>query len=64
VALDTVAGLLEAVARLPEPARTRARARVTSALQLPAPSARAALGLLALDLAGEPSDAAATRLSA
>lgn len=63
MALDTVAGLLEAVTLLPEPAQARARARVAAAMELPAASCRAALGLLALDLA-DGADDAATRLSA
>lgn len=64
MALDTIAGLLETVALLPEPARASARARVAAAMELPAVSCRAALGLLALDLADGASDATATRLSA
>lgn len=48
--IDSVAGLLDAVARLPEPARTRARARVEQAVARPARACRAELGLLALDL--------------
>ncbi len=64
MALDTVAGLLEAVAELPPSARARADARVAAALELPAPACRAALGLLALDLAGGEPDPDAARLSA
>jgi hypothetical protein len=64
VAIDSVAGLLETVARLPEGARARARARVAAALELPAPACRAALGLLALDLAHETADTGPARLSA
>lgn len=59
--LDTVADLLAAVARLPQPERARARARVEAALELPALACRARLGLLALELAGEDD---AVRLSA
>lgn len=62
--LDSLAELLAAVERLPEPDRARARARVEAATRLPALSCRAELGLLALDLAGEPRDVGAARLSA
>jgi hypothetical protein len=48
--LDTVADLLAAVARLPQPERARAEARVAAALERPAPQCRARLGLLALEL--------------
>jgi hypothetical protein len=61
--LDSLADLLEAVERLPEPDRARARSRVEMATSLPALACRAELGLLALDLAGD-AEAGATRLSA
>jgi hypothetical protein len=48
--LDTVADLLAAVARLPQPERARAEARVAEELERPAPQCRARLGLLALEL--------------
>jgi hypothetical protein len=64
VALDSLADLLAAVERLPEPERARARARVAEAVQLPAVACRAALGMLALDLAEPVTDAGARRLSA
>ncbi len=51
--LDSVDDLLTAIDGLPGPARDAARARVMDALERPAPAARMALGLLALDLAGE-----------
>jgi hypothetical protein len=52
VAFDSVPELLAAIGALPAPQREAARARVAAALEGPAPAARAALGLLALDLAG------------
>jgi hypothetical protein len=52
VRLDTVQDLLTAIDALPEPEREHARRRVTAAVEQPAPAARAALGLLALDVAG------------
>lgn len=51
MALDTIPDLLAAIDRLPAAQRHRARARVAAAIDRPAPAARAALGLLALDLA-------------
>jgi hypothetical protein len=51
VAIDTVAELLAAIAALPPAEQAVARARVAAALEVPAPGVRAALGLLALDLA-------------
>jgi hypothetical protein len=54
VAIDTVAELLTAIAALPASEQAAARARVVAALEAPAPAARAALGLLALDLAAAP----------
>ena len=51
VALDTIPELLAAVDRLPADERRRAWARVAAAVERPAPAARAALGLLALDIA-------------
>jgi hypothetical protein len=57
VRLDTVQDLLAAIERLPEPERLTARARVEAAIDRPAAQARAALGLLALDVAGSFTDA-------
>jgi hypothetical protein len=51
VSLDNVTDLLAAIDRLPEPDRAAAVARVEAALAGPAAAARAALGVLALDLA-------------
>jgi|AntRauTorcE11897_2_1112592.scaffolds.fasta_scaffold206260_1 hypothetical protein len=50
--LDTIRDLLIAIDALPETDRERARRRIEAALEQPAPAARAALGLIALDLAG------------
>jgi hypothetical protein len=50
VQLDTVADLLAAVARLPQPERARAEARIAAAMERPAPQCRARIGLLALEL--------------
>jgi hypothetical protein len=52
VKLDTVQDLLMAIDLLAEPDREAARRRVEAAIEQPAPEARAALGLLALDVAG------------
>jgi hypothetical protein len=52
VQLDTVQDLLAAIDALAEPDRQAARRRVEAAIEQPAPAARAALGLLALDVAG------------
>lgn len=49
--LDTVNDLLAAIDRLPPLERHRARVRVAAAMNRPAVEARAALGLIALDLA-------------
>jgi hypothetical protein len=62
--LDSLADLLTAVERLPEPDRARARSRIEAATRLPALACRAELGLLALDLAGDAGEAGATRMSA
>lgn len=56
--LDSVADLLATIDALPDAARRAATARVEHALDLPAPAARMALGLLALDLLDEPAVAA------
>lgn len=64
MALASLPDLLETVERLPEPDRTLARARVAAATQLPAVACRAALGLLALDLAGPEPGADERRLTA
>jgi len=50
--LDTIRDLLTAIDALPAPDREHYRARVDAAVALPAAGTRAALGLLALDLAG------------
>jgi hypothetical protein len=50
--LDTIRDLLTAIDALPEPDRGDFRTRVDDALARPAAGTRAALGLLALDLAG------------
>jgi hypothetical protein len=50
VQLDTVADLLATVARLPQPERARAEARIAAAMERPAAPCRARLGLLALEL--------------
>lgn len=50
--LDTIRDLLTAIDALPEPDRDRFRTRVDGAVGQPADSARAALGLIALDLVG------------
>jgi hypothetical protein len=52
VELDTIPQLLAAIDTLPAVERAAARGRVADAIALPAPAARAALGLLALDVAG------------
>jgi hypothetical protein len=51
VPLDSITDLLATIDALPPAERRAARRRVESALDGPAASARAALGLLALDLA-------------
>jgi hypothetical protein len=51
MALDTIPELLSAIERLPADEQRRARARVAAAVERPAGAARAALGLLALDIA-------------
>jgi hypothetical protein len=48
--LQTIVELLAVIERLPEPRQAEARARVAAALDAPAPTARAELGVLALDL--------------
>jgi hypothetical protein len=48
--MDTIADLLTAVEGLPPARREEARARIAEAIAAPAPAARAALGVLALDL--------------
>ncbi len=53
MALDTIPDLLAAIDRLPAGARREARERVAAAVEQPAPAARVALGLLALDLVAE-----------
>jgi hypothetical protein len=55
--LDTVADLLAAVARLEQPQRARAEARIAAALERPAPACRARLGLLALELSAASDEA-------
>lgn len=50
--LDTIRDLLTAIDALPEPDRARFRTRVDAATARSAVGARAALGLIALDLAG------------
>lgn len=50
--LDTIRDLLTAIDALPEPDRDRFRTRVDDAVAQPAAGARAALGLIALDLVG------------
>lgn len=50
--LDTIRDLLTAIDALPEPDRARFRARLDDAVARPAARTRAALGLIALDLAG------------
>jgi hypothetical protein len=52
VELDTVPQLLAAIELLPPRERMAARDRVAEAMTRTAPAARAALGLLALDVAG------------
>jgi hypothetical protein len=54
--LATVPALLAHVAGLPSARRDAARTRIEAALELPAMRARAALGMLALDLAAPESD--------
>jgi hypothetical protein len=49
--LSTVSDLLDAVRHLPAPDRAAARARIDAALEGDARTCRAALGMLALDLA-------------
>lgn len=49
--LSTVSDLLDAVRHLPPPDRAAARARIDAALEGDARTCRAALGMLALDLA-------------
>ncbi len=61
VRLDSVADLLATIRTLPADERAAATARIEDALELPAPAARMALGLLALDLAGRATDAAAAQ---
>lgn len=51
MAFDTVSDLLAHIAQLPDDRQFEARDRVARAIERPAPAARAALGLLALDLA-------------
>jgi hypothetical protein len=51
VPLDSITDLLATIDALPPAEQRAARRRVESALDGPAPAARAALGLLALDLA-------------
>ena len=51
MAFDTVSDLLAHISRLPSEQQLAARDRVALAIEGPAPAARAALGLLALDLA-------------
>jgi hypothetical protein len=48
--MDTIAELLTVVEELPPARREEARARIAEAIAAPAPAARAALGVLALDL--------------
>jgi hypothetical protein len=48
--MDTIADLLAVVEELPPAHREEARARIAEAIAAPAPAARAALGVLALDL--------------
>ncbi|TVR36954.1 MAG: hypothetical protein EA388_02590 [Nitriliruptor sp.] len=50
--LDTIRDLLTAIDALAEPDRARFRARVDAAVTQSAAGTRAALGLIALDLAG------------
>ena len=50
--LDPIRDLLTAIDALPEPDRARFRSRVDEAIARPATGTRAALGLIALDLAG------------
>jgi hypothetical protein len=57
VPLDTVADLLAAIARLPQPERARAEARVAAAMERPALACWARLGLLALELSERPAEA-------
>jgi hypothetical protein len=52
VRIDSITDLLATIEALPAEERSRARRRVDAALDGPASQARAALGLLALDLAG------------
>ena len=54
--LDTVQELLTTIDELPARDREVARRRVDAAIERPAPEARAALGLLALDVIGVLSD--------
>lgn len=49
--LSTVSDLLDAIDHLPPPDRAAARARIDAALEGDARTCRAALGMLALDLA-------------
>ncbi len=53
VRIDDIGDLLAAVGRLSAPEQRVARARVAAAIERPAVEARAALGLLALDVAGQ-----------
>ena len=62
MALDTIPELLAAIDDLPADERRRARARVVAAVERPAASARAALGLLALDIAPRVQAAGAAEL--
>lgn len=57
--IDSVKDLLAAIERLPQPDRADARRSVEDAIARPALEARAALGLLALDVAGELAGASA-----
>ena len=54
--IDTVQDLLTAIERLPEDDRADARREVEAAIARPALEARAALGLLALDVVGQLAD--------
>lgn len=56
--LSTVSDLLDAVRHLPPPERAAARARIAAALESDARTCRAALGMLALDLAAPAAPAA------
>lgn len=60
--LDSVHDLLDAIDALPEPERAVARLRVDAAISRPAREARAHLGLLALDVAGQLREPEAARV--